>query len=591
MPTPQVSEQMSKYDPGKKRILGLYDKLWPFNPRSITFEITAQFWVVNLQAKQGTIAEKWPSLSKGEQGFGADGVTPAVADEPLPMTADSKTLSELMRNYDPQKKHELGFVERLGPQIPEDIHFELKICEWALSLPKKRTIIEQPSKSSKLTAAGDRSATPVTIYHSAFARLRESLNHLDAVDVRSDFAFNYEDETGQLFGAACEILDDEVLRMQAMSPLIDNLLGVEFELGEDLKAADPSSDLCQIYGTAKVPLLAQSDERRTAIAACINFKNELGIGGLADAQLAAYSTARKASCCPSLLISVCGPHIRFFGAVLADVCIVQPLTDYIYLGGDPDEEARVEYVAKVFKAVRSALDELTEWYKNLHDPCDDLRVPAKHLFPRPTYADDSTRELQSKLEFVDRLDLLNWSHSARPSLTNFRRRFFRARLDGKEVLVKFTFRYGEAAHRILAEHDPPLAPKLHACVRLLGGVKMVVMELLPEKVTAASSPFTCRPIPKRMLEDVKTALELLHAKKLVHGDIRRPNMIPIERDRADFTMGAMLVDFDWAGEEGKVYYPVLLKPDIGWPEGVVGGRAIKAEHDWEMWRMLPYTRS
>ena len=46
-----------------------------------------------------------------------------------------------------------------------------------------------------------------------------------------------------------------------------------------------------------------------------------------------------------------------------------------------------------------------------------------------------------------------------------------------------------------------------------------------------------------------------------------------------------------AGEEGKVYYPVLLNPDIGWPEGVVGGRAIKAEHDWEMWRMLPYTRS
>ncbi|OSD01532.1 hypothetical protein PYCCODRAFT_1478282 [Trametes coccinea BRFM310] len=536
------------------------------------------------------ILRRWPRLMK-------DDFRLFRLDEPLPMTADSKTLSELMRNYDPQKKHELGFVERLGPQIPEDIHFELKICEWALSLPKKRTIIEQlhdrvvlrlRGARPPLTIArsvkefeadcrryalyngrpGDRSATPVTIYHSAFARLRESLNHLDAVDVRSDFAFNYEDETRQLFGAACEIFDDEVLRMQAMLPLIDNLLGVEFELGEDLKAADPSSDLVRSM----------------------------------------YTTVRKASCCPSLLIPVCGPHIRFFGAVLADVCIVQPLTDYIYLGGDPDEEARVEYVAKVFKAARSALDELTEWYKNLPDPCDDLRVPAKHLFPRPTYADDSTRELQSKLEFIDRLDLLNWSHSARPSLTNFRRRFFRARLDGKEVLVKFilsrlftarrdftpsqfTFRYGEAAHRILAEHDPPLAPKLHACVRLLGGVKMVVMELLPEKETAASSPFTCRPIPKRMLEDVKTALELLHAKKLVHGDIRRPNMIPIERDRADFTMGAMLVDFDWAGEEGKVYYPVLLNPDIGWPEGVVGGRAIKAEHDWEMWRMLPYTRS
>ncbi|CDO74292.1 hypothetical protein BN946_scf184699.g1 [Trametes cinnabarina] len=97
-----------------------------------------------------------------------------------------------------------------------------------------------------------------------------------------------------------------------------------------------------------------------------------------------------------------------------------------------------------------------------------------------------------------------------------------------------------------------------------------------------------------MMEDVKTALEVLHAKRLVHGDIRRPNIIPVRRDPenpVEIITGAMLVDFDWAGEEGKVYYPILLNPDIGWAEGVEGGRAIKAEHDWEMWDMLPYTRS
>ncbi|CDO71504.1 hypothetical protein BN946_scf184910.g3 [Trametes cinnabarina] len=573
------------------------------------------------------ILKRWPRLKEEDLKF-------LRLDEPLPVT-DPDVLRELMSNYDPYKKHSLHIRDTLGPQVPDHLQFEIKICEWALSLPRKRTIIEQlhdrvvmrlREAPPPLTIArsvkdfradrrryalyngrpGDRSATPVTIYHSAFARLRESLNNLDTVDVRNDLSFNYLDETGQLFGTACEIFGNEVQRMDAMLPVIESLLAVEFELGEDLKDTDPSSDLCQIYGHTKVPLLAQSGSRRAAISACINFKNELGVGGLADVQLAAlyqhavsrdeYSMVRGASCCPTLLISVCGPHIRFFGAVLADVCIVQPLTDYIYLGGDPDEEARVEYAAKVFKAVRSALVELTEWYKNLPNPRDDLRLPTKYLFPQPTYANDSTRELLSKFEIIDRFDLSGWSRSARPSFTNFRLRFFRARLDGKEVLVKFAFRYGEAAHRVLAEHDPPLAPKLYACVRLLGGVTMVVMELLPEKNTAASLPYTSSPLPTRMLNDVKTALEVLHAKKLVHGDIRRPNIIPVYRDLAvgdpdDFMTGAMLVDFDWAGEEGKVYYPILLNPDIGWAEGVEGGRAIKAAHDWEMWRMLPYTRS
>ncbi|CDO71503.1 hypothetical protein BN946_scf184910.g2 [Trametes cinnabarina] len=569
------------------------------------WEVIGRIWA----AYSERILKRWPQLIKAD-------LTLFRLDEPLPV-ADPKTLPELIRDYDPHKKHGTWFTDNLGPQIPNHLHFELKICEWALSLQdqRERTIIEQPSKTLKPTAVdmpyttdvqGTDRLPPVTIYHSAFARLRESLNNLDTVDVRNDLSFNYLDETGQLFGTACEIFGNEVQRMDAMLPAIESLLAVEFELGEDLKDTDPSSDLCQIYGHTKVPLLAQSGERRAAISACINFKNELGVGGLADVQLAAlyqhavsrdeYSMVRGASCCPTLLISVCGPHIRFFGAVLADICIVQPLTDYIYLGGDPDEEARVEYAAKVFKAIRSALVELTEWYKNLPDPRDDLWLPPKHLLPRPTSADDSARELLSSLEFLDRLDLTEWKHSARPSLTNFRRRLFRARLDGdgEEVLVKFAFRYGEAAHRVLAEHDPPLAPKLHACVRLLGGVTMVVMELLPENQTAASCPYVTRPFLPRMMEDVKTALEVLHAKRLVHGDIRRPNIIPVRRDPenpVEIITGAMLVDFDWAGEEGKVYYPILLNPDIGWAEGVEGGRAIKAEHDWEMWDMLPYTRS
>ena len=44
----------------------------------------------------------------------------------------------------------------------------------------------------------------------------------------------------------------------------------------------------------------------------------------------------------------------------------------------------------------------------------------------------------------------------------------------KEVIVKFTARYNEVAHRLLADAD--LAPKLHFCERVIGNLYMVVMD-------------------------------------------------------------------------------------------------------------------
>lgn len=43
----------------------------------------------------------------------------------------------------------------------------------------------------------------------------------------------------------------------------------------------------------------------------------------------------------------------------------------------------------------------------------------------------------------------------------------------REVIVKFTARYNEMAHRILA--DAEFAPKLHFCGRFVGGLYMAVM--------------------------------------------------------------------------------------------------------------------
>ena len=45
---------------------------------------------------------------------------------------------------------------------------------------------------------------------------------------------------------------------------------------------------------------------------------------------------------------------------------------------------------------------------------------------------------------------------------------------GKTVVVKFCERYGEDAHRALA--DAGLTPRLHYCSKVVGGVYMVVMD-------------------------------------------------------------------------------------------------------------------
>lgn len=63
----------------------------------------------------------------------------------------------------------------------------------------------------------------------------------------------------------------------------------------------------------------------------------------------------------------------------------------------------------------------------------------------------------------------------------------------------------------------------------------------------------------------------------MHGDLRRPNIMTLERERV--RMGAMLLDFNWAGENGQVRYPALLnQSEIAWADGVKPGGPIRIQH-------------
>ena len=88
------------------------------------------------------------------------------------------------------------------------------------------------------------------------------------------------------------------------------------------------------------------------------------------------------------------------------------------------------------------------------------------LFPNPTPADLSDPPLP-QLVYQQFLSRAGQPTSALVDLGNTTTATYIATLNTRqEVVVKFTTRYNEMAHRLLADNN--LAPKLHFCERVIG---------------------------------------------------------------------------------------------------------------------------
>jgi len=90
-------------------------------------------------------------------------------------------------------------------------------------------------------------------------------------------------------------------------------------------------------------------------------------------------------------------------------------------------------------------------------------------------------------------------------------------------------------------------------------------------------------LSKNTANQLQDALEkiiiALDEKKYVHGDLRSNNIM-IQTDGMDKSVEFKVVDFDWAGEAGQVYYLAEWNRDIWWP-GEAGG-PIEQDHDLKM---------
>ena len=84
---------------------------------------------------------------------------------------------------------------------------------------------------------------------------------------------------------------------------------------------------------------------------------------------------------------------------------------------------------------------------------------------------------------------------------------------------------------------------------------MVVMERV---AGTPMSEFKHNSLPSIVFNDIKAAIEVLHAQDLVFGDLRAENVMVLGKD----SIHAMLVDFDWTGKHDQDVYPYCMGADI-----------------------------
>jgi len=242
------------------------------------------------------------------------------------------------------------------------------------------------------------------------------------------------------------------------------------------------------------------------------------------------------------------------------------------------EDEHLYRIAQIFDSLRGALRELDEFYGELDK--QDLKLvdgnTHSRFYPYPATFTDSA----SKTVEFEYLRPLVFSSTKSPFLV-------RLRSSGEMAVVKFVARYGVDAHRLLAEAE--MAPRLHFYGSVdgqgdtdstpkntkdvfglhLGSLRMVIMDYIDGEHGEALE--TDRRSEGTYIQ-VKAMVDKLHGSDYVFGDLRPPNLMFSGNK-------AFLVDFDWAGKRGEVFYPAQLGEGITkYCEGRDFGM-IEKEHD------------
>ncbi|KAF5363522.1 hypothetical protein D9756_000153 [Leucocoprinus leucothites] len=403
------------------------------------------------------------------------------------------------------------------------------------------------------------SGLPVGLFHPVF-------NSFHAA-IRSPEPFYADAKTYSLlralFKAFAGIYDTKEKRIAAIDKHLRDLLGSQFIVVE---GAGVKSD----------GVISQNCGATIAYLAIREIKNEIGTastdpynqGSLAYRKYWAgepQDAIRRNSHCPSIILAIAGPWLCVLGGVYLQKAVIQPLTDYVWLGGDNFSEDRLLFASRLFAALKSAVSTLKLYY-------DDL---APRLL-NPISQDD----ISDAFPFITEYESKKFAYLSRLTPDYPNKLLFKAKLDDEHriVVVKFVLKYHAEAHRILADHQ--LAPALHYAgteapvVSMYGGRYMIVMDFVEGEPAVGS-------LLEHQFEKVKQAIQLLHSHNLVFGDLRSPNILTTGKK-------VMIIDFDWCGKAGETRYPASLNTadELGWPEGVEPDSVMLKEHDLVMLEKL-----
>jgi hypothetical protein len=251
-----------------------------------------------------------------------------------------------------------------------------------------------------------------------------------------------------------------------------------------------------------------------------------------------------------------GAHIGFAGAVYTDGPSAEVLSVTLPLCvPETDVELRT-LAARHFGALKKAVFSLSQCYNqkspgNLHS-LPDARYPFKSSF---TALHTST---ECRFEYLSPIS---------------GKLVFLAKTENNEkVCVKFARQYSMEAHSICSSMG--FAPALKGFERVAGGWYMIVMDAITDEFGHVDKPSAS------LYKPIQEKVVALHQQGYVHGDLRDTNLMVRKNGAPEM----MLFDFDWAGEIGKVRYPINVNrgPHLKRPDGAYDGELITAEHDMEM---------
>lgn len=276
---------------------------------------------------------------------------------------------------------------------------------------------------------------------------------------------------------------------------------------------------------------------------------------------------RKNTCRPTFLLATAGPWFNVLGAVFTDKWIVQRLTDFIWVGLDATlNEPHYKRATRVMHSLRTDVGKLREYYIGLKVTADVPNELHPSYFPSiHAYTDEKDKIIEFK--YIQPLEIESTCVTFLARNTNTR----------KSVVVKFVQRYGEEAHRLLAKEN--LAPQLFYYGRVgvlegdpsYGHLRMVVMEYIDGETLDKA-----KRIPPATRYRIRHALDVLHNRGYVFGDLRKPNIMITKNEEVK------LIDFDWAGLHMESRYPLLISPNLPWPAGVEALSMMDTWHDDDM---------